>query len=167
MSKLIIFCGLGGTGKTTLSQIIGQKLNLVCLHKDSLKEFLHEDLRFTTSETYKLFYKVSEEQIENQANIILEATFHFPGDIEKVNHWTQKYALDTYWIFCTTKNSVRLDRMKNRQRHFCHAPGDIKNIKDINLSKNLDDKKMLGKVLKLNTEQNQEKSILEIIEFLK
>jgi adenylate kinase family enzyme len=40
MSKVIIVCGLPGSGKTTLSRELSKRLGIVCLHKDSIKEKL-------------------------------------------------------------------------------------------------------------------------------
>lgn len=42
MSKLIIVAGMPGVGKTTLAKELSQKLNIPCLHKDSIKEKLYD-----------------------------------------------------------------------------------------------------------------------------
>ena len=42
MTKLIIICGLPGSGKTTLASELSKQTGIVCLHKDSIKEKLFE-----------------------------------------------------------------------------------------------------------------------------
>lgn len=44
MSKVIVFCGLPGTEKTTLTKEVSKRLNMFCIHKDAIKERLYDRL---------------------------------------------------------------------------------------------------------------------------
>jgi len=90
MQKLIIVCGLPGSGKTTLAKELSRKLKITCIHKDSIKENLYEILELSTLEDSKriggqsiqLLYKLTEEQLENGLDLIIEAPFYFEEDYE-------------------------------------------------------------------------------------
>jgi len=88
MSKLIIICGLPGTGKTTLATELSKKLGIFCLHKDSVKESLDDSMKMSTLEdskklgypSVKVILDLAEENLARGIDVILESPFTFPED---------------------------------------------------------------------------------------
>ena len=58
----------------TLAKEISQKLNIACIHKDSIKSFIY-DVGFLTRRSIDLTFRFAEEQISNGIDIIVEAPF--------------------------------------------------------------------------------------------
>ncbi|MFA7308228.1 MAG: ATP-binding protein [Hyphomicrobium sp.] len=128
MKKLIIVCGLPGSGKTTFASELSKKTGIVCLHKDSIKEKLFEGLNLSTLEESKRIGKPSvdimlylaEQQIANGIDIIIEAPFAFPGDYKIFEEWKEKYDIDLYSIICFLDAEERKKRFSNRSRNHAH-----------------------------------------------
>jgi predicted kinase len=156
MQKLIIVCGLPGTGKTTLAKQLSQELNIVCLHKDSIKENLYEILGLSTLEdsrrigkqSIQLLYELTEEQLENKLDLIIEAPFYFEGDYKLFATWQEKYNLSIYSIICQINEKERVKRFRNRERHKGHH-----DIERTNENPRSDEvyKKLPGKIIEINT----------------
>ncbi len=128
MTKLIIICGLPGSGKTTLASELSKQTGIVCLHKDSIKEKLFEGLHLSTLEDSKrigkpsidvMFY-LAEQQIANGIDIIMEAPFNFPGDYDLFSQWKEKYGINLYSVICSIDVEERKKRFSNRDRHHAH-----------------------------------------------
>ncbi|HBI17570.1 MAG: hypothetical protein UR60_C0028G0017 [Candidatus Moranbacteria bacterium GW2011_GWF2_34_56] len=126
MSKLIVVCGLQGSGKTTLANCLANKLNIACLHKDSLIDMLSEinnvsnfeEYKKVQSEAMKLFFKLAEEQISSGVDFIIQSTFNFSEDADLFRAWIEKYKLDFCCVVCVIDEKTRSERFKNRPDHF-------------------------------------------------
>jgi len=127
-TKLIIVCGLPGSGKTTLSKELSKRTKTVCLRKDSIKEALYDIFEMKTLEDSKsiggksveLLFNLSEEQLAQGINLIIEAPFNFSDDYKIFKHWQRKYDLDLYSIICSIDDKTRIARINSRQRHHAH-----------------------------------------------
>lgn len=126
--KLIIVCGLPGSGKTTLAKKLSEKMGVACLHKDSIKESLYdifemktlEDSKRLGTQSIKLLFKLTEEQLTQGVDLILEAPFNFPEDYKIFNEWQLKYRIDLYSVICSINSKTREGRISNRPRHKAH-----------------------------------------------
>ena len=172
MQKLIIVCGLPGSGKTTLAKELSRKLKITCIHKDSIKENLYEILELSTLEDSKriggqsiqLLYKLTEEQLENGLDLIIEAPFYFEEDYEIFRNWKLKFKLKIYSIICKINNKERSKRFQSRERHQGHR--DIERLSDTATSGEVY-KKLPGKIIKISTDKPPKKLVEELSKFLK
>lgn len=169
MSKLIIVCGLPGSGKTTLARHLSKKLNIVCLHKDSLKENLYDTLGLSTLEdskrlgnqSIKLLLSITEEQISNGIDLIIEAPFRFEEDYGLFSKWTQTYHISIYSVICSIPKEERKERFLNRPRHQSHH--DAERIQDDSFNEDSEVYNgMPGKQIKITTDQPVE-ALIDIV----
>jgi predicted kinase len=144
MSKLIVICGLPGSGKTTLAAALSSKLNIVCIHKDSIKESLYDDLGFKTLEESKklglpsvnLLLEIAEEQISRGVDVIIESPFAIADDYPRLQELIAKYTVDCYTIVCTISGSERKLRFVTRPRHSAHHDAERVKASDIAFNEN-------------------------------
>ncbi len=172
MQKIIIVCGLSGSGKTTLAKALSRKMGLFCLHKDSIKENLYEILELSTLEgsknigfqSIKLLYKLTEEQLANNIDLIIEAPFNFEEDYRLFRSWERKYKLDIFSIVCEVNNKERAKRFRNRKRHKGHH--DEERTEDMPVAGEVY-KKLPGKIIRVQTDKPVRKLVDELSEKFK
>lgn len=169
MGKLIIICGLAGSGKTTLARELSIKLDLVCFHKDSFKENLYDILKFSTlkdskkigEQTVKLIYKIVEEQLANGQSLILEAPFNFEEDYPVFESWRRKFKTEICTVLCSIDHEERKKRFINRPRHHSHHDNDRLMLGDFKADESVYEK-IPGKILKVHTDRKVEELAEEV-----
>ncbi len=166
MSKLIIVCGLSGSGKTTLANGLSKKLNVVCLHKDTIKVGLFEKLNFCTPDAYKLYFYLIEEQLKNEVDLIIESPFIYEQDIKILKDWLKKYRIDLLCVVCNIDDKTRKERIENRPRHECHKEADKNSIKNLK-SQVHTYSDLPGKIINLETNKSTDILINEVINEIK
>jgi predicted kinase len=133
MSKVIVVCGQAGVGKTTLSAELSKKLNIVCFHKDTIKERLFELLEGENLEDSKklgmcsmeLLFHLGEEAIRNGIDVIAEAPFNHPSNPEIFERWKNELGADVRVIICELSDDIEhVRRFRERRRHHSHQDFD-------------------------------------------
>jgi predicted kinase len=131
MARLIIVCGLSGSGKTALANELSKKLGIFCLHKDSVKESLYDSLKLSTLEdskkigypSVKVILNLAEENLARDIDVILESPFSFPDDGELFEKWREKYNINIFTIILEVNAEERKARIIKRaytDRHISH-----------------------------------------------
>jgi predicted kinase len=128
---LIVVCGPGGTGKTTLADALSRELNIACLHKDSIKATLFDQLDLLTSRSYQVFQALIEEQLINHVDLIVEATFHGGDAPDLLRRWQATYGLDILCVVCHVDPEQRRRRIETRHRHAAHARADAQQLRTL------------------------------------
>lgn len=75
--KLIIVCGLSGTGKTTVARLVAKKFSAVHLRTDAIRKEIFPRPTYSQEEsefTYQEFFRRAEQAIPNN-NVVMDATF--------------------------------------------------------------------------------------------
>lgn len=159
MSRVIIICGLPGSGKTTLANELSKQLNIACVHKDSIKELLYEiqncstldDSKRLGQQSVKLLLGLAEEHIKRGVDIIIESPFNFPEDYPLFESWIKDYGADIFSVICYIDQNERAKRFQERERHVSHH--DTDRIID-HLKKEFDYNDMPGKQVRIETNRS-------------
>ncbi len=138
MNRLFIVCGSSGSGKTTLAMALAKKLNIALISKDSIKEVLYHELDMKTLDESKkagnismqILESLTEEQLSNKANLIIEAPFIFEGNIDLFTKWGNKYQPKIYIIHCKANEEELKNRFMSRPRHHSHHDKVLSKIKN-------------------------------------
>ena len=147
--RLIVVCGLGGAGKTTIANALSGHLNIACLHKDSIKTAIFDGLGLLTSKSFSVFEALIEEQLENGVDLIVEATFQFPDSADILQRWQSTYGLDLVCIVCSADSVERERRLKTRMRHEAHAEADTQQLAALDVP--VDYSRLPGRHISINT----------------
>lgn len=112
MAKIILVCGLPGTGKSTLAEFIAEKLHLPLFSKDTLEASLVEHGVLNTDQLngvgYTLLKNLVSEHLNRQTHVVLD----FIGDKNRVNRfWPDLESNEILSIEC-----VCSDREEHRKR---------------------------------------------------
>ncbi|MFA5349608.1 MAG: AAA family ATPase, partial [Candidatus Paceibacterota bacterium] len=116
---LILVCGLPGSGKTTLSQELSGRINGISLNTDSIREELFETRTYSKQEKEKVYEKLlecSQKNLENEKNVVVDATFYKKELREKFISLANKLGKKSYLIYCfldEEKTKIRLQNRKN------------------------------------------------------
>ena len=180
MSKLIIVCGLPGSGKTTLAKEISKRLKIACIHKDSIKEQFFESMNLSTLEdskrvgkpTIDVLFRLAQEQMENGVDIIIEAPFNFPDDYPLFEGWQRKYGVNLYVIICSISKEERnnrfVERLNNGNRHHSHHDIDRLHIEGFDNNQiEFDYADIPGKQIRITTDKPVNVLVEEVVSRIK
>lgn len=89
MSKVIVFRGKAGVGKTTISNRVGQQLIIPIIRKDDIYDSIaiyvdKHELR--NKACYDTLYKILETNILSGIDIIVDAGFHYLDQVLQLNN---------------------------------------------------------------------------------
>ncbi|MFZ3031584.1 MAG: ATP-binding protein [Candidatus Moraniibacteriota bacterium] len=175
MSKLIVICGLPGSGKTTLASELSRRLNIFCLHKDSVKESLFESLKLSTLEdskkigypAVKVALDLVEENIGRGIDVILESPFNFPEEGKLFEEWKEKYHIDFFAVILQVGPEERRRRFVERERHRAHHDTDRLRMTGNTLEETCSYDHIPEKKLFLETNKPVEALVEKVMEFLR
>lgn len=174
MSKVIVICGLPGTGKTTLANVLSQRSRIFCLHKDTLKESLFETMKLATLEdskrigypSIKGILEIAEENIARGIDVILESPFNFPDEGKLFEKWKKQYSIKFFAVVLEVDPEERKRRFTERERHKAHHDSErLRNVENT-LNNDCSYEHIPENKLFLRTDRPIEELVEEVIRFI-
>lgn len=119
--NIYIFRGKSATGKTTLTNILSQKLNVPVLRKDDIFDSLskHEtDIGILNSASYDILAKQIQTCIDNQSDIIIDIALQDTKALETFLNKIDFKNETVHRFFCDcSNNDMWLDRWRERLKN--------------------------------------------------
>ena len=139
------------------------------MHKDSIKDVLFEGLNLSTIEESKyigkpsidVMLRLTQEQIVNDIDVIIEAPFNFPEDYALFREWEDRYGITLYSFICCIDTEERRRRIKSRARQGAHF--DKSRMEDFFPEKEYNYTEIPGKQVRICTDRPMANLIKEAI----
>jgi predicted kinase len=128
--NIIIFTGLPGTGKTTLSRTIAPILKLPLIAKDDIKEIMYDQIGWSDKAfsaklahaTFGIMDYTTEQQLKNGISVMLESNYSPTLASAKFQSWIKQYHCKIIQVVCQTEIEILAQRYFDRQQRDRH-PG--------------------------------------------
>lgn len=129
-TTVIIFTGLPGTGKTTMSRQITEAIRVPLIAKDDIKEIMYDKIGWSDKDfsaklahaTFGIMEYITEQHLKTGISIALESNYSPKLASEKFQEWQQEYGCNIVQIVCRTDTDVLARRYFERQ-HADRHPG--------------------------------------------
>lgn len=129
-TTLIVFTGLPGTGKTTLSRSVADKLHIPLIAKDDIKEIMYDTIGWSDKAfsaklahaTFGIMDYITEQHLKNAQPLILESNYSPALASNKFQEWQRTYNCHIVQIVCRTEINILAQRYFDRQ-HTNRHPG--------------------------------------------
>lgn len=131
-TTILVFTGLPGTGKTTLSRAVADALGITLIAKDDIKEIMFDNIGWSDKAfsaklaraTFGIMEHITDQHLKNGVSIALESNYS-PKLANKIfQNWQNKYSCNIVQIVCQTEVDVLARRHLERQQTNRH-PGHI------------------------------------------
>lgn len=129
-TTILIFTGLPGTGKTTLSRRVTDALHVPLYAKDDIKEIMFDKIGWSDKAfsaklahaTFGIMDYITERHLKNGGSLALESNY-LPGlASERFREWHKSYDCRIVQIVCQTEIKILAQRYFDRQ-HGDRHPG--------------------------------------------
>jgi len=129
-TTIIVFTGLPGTGKTTLSRQVADSLHVPLFSKDDVKEIMYDEIGWSDKAfsaklahaTFRIMDYITEQHLKNDQSLALESNYLPKLANEKFREWQKLYDCRIIQIVCRTEVNVLAQRYFDRQHRDRH-PG--------------------------------------------
>ena len=127
---IVIFTGLPGTGKTTLSRQVADALHISLIAKDDIKEIMYDRIGWSDKAfsaklaraTFGIMEYFTERHLKNGEPIALESNYSPKLASEQFQEWQKLYGCRIIQVICRTEVTVLAQRYFERQ-HGDRHPG--------------------------------------------
>jgi len=119
MARVIVFRGKAGVGKTTISTMVGKKLNMPVFAKDDIYDSIAgyvDNHEMRNRACYDTLYKILETNILNDVDVIVDAGFHNLSQAVQFRTWVLSKNAIFVPLLCVCSNEELWAERFNRRR---------------------------------------------------
>jgi predicted kinase len=115
--RLVIFCGIPGSGKTTIARLAVEGLeNAMHIQTDAVRAMLSHPV-FGLKESqfvYEVCYDIAKEALRAGYLVLLDATFMRDEYRSEARNRLRRYCtrIDTVWVDCTLKTALERNSLR-------------------------------------------------------
>ncbi len=128
---LILVNGIPGTGKTTISRKLAKGLDLPCVGKDDIKEFLFDHIETDTIErakdvgavSFEMLYAFIQTSLSRGLSIIVECPFYYEFGHGRIAQIVASATAICIEVYCDSDPTIRRQRFRDRQGTPGRHPG--------------------------------------------
>ena len=124
MSRIILFRGKAGVGKSTLSLAVAKELKLAVLHKNDIYDSLYEHIpehQARNSVCDTIIRRILTKHLLIGADIVLDHSLHYPNQIQSFQQWVAEQGGELQSILVTCSDEA-VWRARFNQRKLDPAP---------------------------------------------
>lgn len=119
---LVIFTGLPGTGKTSISQAVSRELSLPIVAKDAIKEIMYDQIGIgdkawsgkLAMATFGIMRLMAEEQLRAGNSLIMESNYRPSLENEYFQQLAGRFDFRCVQVVCRTEPSTLARRVHER-----------------------------------------------------
>lgn len=126
--RLILVCGLPGTGKTSVAEKIADKTESFVFNTDVLRKELFEKPKYTKEEkslVYSLLFEMAEKFLRSAKNVVLDGTFYKKELRENVKEIAKKVKSDFHMVEVRCDEKILKERMEKRKKQKTPSDADF------------------------------------------
>lgn len=126
--RLILVCGLPGTGKTTIAKYIADKTGSFVFNTDTVRKELFDKPKYTEKEKeliYNLLFEMAEKFLRSAKNVVLDGTFYKKELRARVRKMAESMKSDFHLVEVVCNERILKERMGKRKKEKTPSDADF------------------------------------------
>ena len=127
--KLILVCGLPGSGKTTVANKIAEKTESLLFSTDVVRKEMVDKPVYDEKEkemVYNLIFGMAEKFLKNAKNVVIDGTFYRKDLRKRIRDTAKKMKSDFHIVHVVCEESLIRERMGKRKGEETTSDADYK-----------------------------------------
>lgn len=125
--KLILVCGLPGSGKTTVSRKIARRTGSHIFNTDTLRKEMFTEPTYSEEEkkmVYDLLFSITEKFLKSAKNVVLDGTFYKKELRDRVRELAKRNESEFHMVKVVCDEGTIRERMEKRKRKKSFSDAD-------------------------------------------